>query len=536
MLLLSILVLSSCETFNLNALRGPASVKPKHYIVTLHGLNGAPESFAALLPVLEVHLSQINPNYEVVTKNFKYSSGLKEAEIERFVSEYENFLSQEIPVLNDGDKISMIAHSQGGLVSYIWYLKTLDGVDLRQRAYMERIDGFVTLGAPFWGSDTTYILKKFIPIDDLKDFVFDKMHLNGQESIDIASASEKIYGYFSKMAQKSYVNFYYDPRMLNLSAVVPAIKGDEAIPKSKFFKFITSMKRKLVKVFDYHLNVGTRWESDQVVNVASSRLGFYYYSDAITRHVSREKRNNLVMDDFDYSRFFKTDPKFILVEGVHNKSGGYGDYAMAAIPEKCVKPDQCKHPTYVHILKHLANCESAKATCQKDSYMNIVQQLDQAKAPLSLETNEMLRKEMRTFNLGLDLQLPKNFVPPKEILESKNLMKYLQVNYVYGNDNKKHEKNVKNDGLVKNWGPFDYEIRVGRLNEWGSRIVNYSADKNKLQIQLTGSVQPIATASSIDVNRKYPLQMVINIPGLKKRKLVIPLQPTYTTFLDLQLD
>lgn len=535
LLLLSVLVLASCETFK--AFRGPASVKPKHYIITIHGIAGSPDSFQGILPALEEHLYAVNQSYDISLRNFKYSTGEKAAEIERFVSEFENYLVKEIPVLNDGDKISLVTHSQGGLVGYIWYLKALDGVDLKQRAYMERVNGFVTLGAPFWGSRTTFLIKKFIPNADIQDFIFDTLKYGDQEITDLTAASEKIYGYFSRMAQKNYVNIYYDPRMLNISGVVPASKGEEMAKKSKFLKFINDLKKKVVKVFDYRLNVGTRWESDQAVNVASARLGFYYYSDAITRYMELEKKNNLNVEDFDYSRFFKTDPKYILVEGVHAKASGYPDYAIASVPDQCIDPGQCKHPTYLYVFKHLANCEDPKGSCRMDRYTDIVKRLEVAKSTLSLETNEILRNEMRTFNLGLDLELPKNFVPPKDMLDSKTLMNYLQVDYYYGNDNKKHLKDVKKDGLVKTQVPYNYEIRIGRLNEWGSRIINYSADRNKIQIQLTGTVQPISTApSSFDVNKKYPLQMVINIPGLKKRKLVIPLQPTYTTFLDLQLD
>lgn len=130
--------------------------------------------------------------------------------------------------------------------------------------------------------------------------------------------------------------------------------------KSKFLKMINDLKNKAVKIFDYRLNVGTRWESDQAVNVSSARLGFYYYSDAITRYMLQEKRTNLVMEDFDYSRFFRTDPKYLMVEGVHAKAGGYPDYAIASIPDQCIDPGQCKHPTYIHIFKHLANCEDPK--------------------------------------------------------------------------------------------------------------------------------------------------------------------------------
>lgn len=534
LIVVGVFVLASCET--LTTFRSPASVRPKHYIISMHGLSGSPESFLGLLPALEEHLTAVNPYHEVVTKDFKYSSGEKGAEIERFVSEFENFLVKEIPFLNESDKISMVGHSQGGLVGYIWYLKALDGVDLKQRSYMERVNGFVSLGVPYWGSRTTFLLKKFIPHSDIQDFIFDKMNYGDQEVTDITAALEKIYGYFSRMARKNFVNIYYDPRMLNISAVVPATKGEE-VPKSKFLKLINDLKKKVVKVFDYRLNVGVRWESDQAVNVSSARLGFYYFSDEIRRYLELDKKQNLKMDDFEYSRYFKTDPKYILIEGVHAKASGYDRaYAIASIPEECIEASQCKHISYIHIFKHLANCEEPKTACRMDRYTQIVRDLEVARAPLSLETNEMLRNEMRTFNLGLDLQLPKNFIPPKEMLDDKTLMKYLQVDYVYGNDNKKHLKDVKKDGLVKNIGPLSHEIRIGRLNEWGSRIVNYSAEKNKIQIQLTGSIQPIASAKSFDVNKKYPLQMVINLPGLKKRTLIIPLQPTYTTFLDLQLD
>ncbi len=534
LLLFTVLLLASCETFK-NVQRNISSVKPKMYIITMHGISGSAATFLGLLPALEEHLSQINPNYEYVPLNFTYSSGEKGAEIERFVSEFENFLIKEIPVLNEGDKISMVAHSQGGLVGYVWYLKTLDGVDLRQKSYLEKIDGFVTLGAPFWGSRTTFLLKKFIPNEAIQDYIFDKMKFGDQELIDLTAASEKIYGYFSKMASKNYVNIYYDPRMLNIAGVVPATKGEEA-PKNKFLKIINDLKKKVVKVFDYRLNVGVRWESDQAVNVASGRLGFYYYSDAIRQYMEFDKQQNLMMTDFDYSRFFKTDPKMIFVEAVHSKAIGYPDHAIAAVPEACVEADQCKHPTYLHVLKHLANCETPQSHCQMNRYTAIVKQLEVAKASLSLETSDMIRNEMRTYNLGLDLTLPKNFIPPKELLDSKTLMNYMKVDYVYGDNEKKHLKDVKKDGLVKNVGPVNYEIRIGRRNEWGSRIVNYSAEKNQLNIQLTGSIQSSNPNVAFDVTKKYPLQMVISIPGLKKRKLVIPLQPTYTTFLDLQLD
>ncbi|AZZ37822.1 hypothetical protein CIK05_13765 [Bdellovibrio sp. qaytius] len=535
LLLFSLVMLASCETVK-TSMRTLASVKPKNYIITIHGLSGSPQSFGGLLPALEEHLSQINPNYEYIGKEFKYSSGQKGAEIERFVSEFENYLIKEIPVLNDGDRISIVAHSQGGLVGYIWYLKTLDGVDLKQKAYMEKVNGFVTLSSPFWGSRTTFLLKQFIPSEYVQNFIYENFNFGDQEVTDITAASEKIYDYFSKMASKTSVNSYYDPRMLNVIAVVPETKGDE-LKKGFLNSIFSDLKKQFVKIFDYRLNVGSRWESDQAVNVSSGRLGFYYYSDTIVQNITGEKKANIEMPDFEYSRFFKTDPKVIYVEGVHANVGSYPNYAVAEVPDICIEPDKCQHPTYIHILKHLANCDDAKNLCRMDRYNNIVKQLEVAREPLSKESSESIHSELRTFNLALDINFPKNFIPPKELLDSGSVMKFLQVEYLNGNDPKKQLAVAQRDGLIKSISPINFQIRLGRFREWGSRIVNYSAERNQLNIQITGNVQSAGgPEKAIDVNKKYPLQMIINIPGLKKRKMVIPLQPSYTTFLDLQLD
>lgn len=535
LMIMAVVILASCETFKIIQ-RDLASVKPKHYIITLHGLSDTPEAFMGLLIPLRSHLEQINPSFEYVGLNFKYSTGDKGANTDRFVSEFENFLMSEIPLINENDKISLVTHSQGGLVGLLWYLKAVYGVDLRQQSYMARVDGFITLGTPFWGSRTAYLLKKYVPNKEIQDFIFDKNNLSDGEITDLASASEKIYDFYKQMMKRTSVNIIHDPRLLNLIAVVPETKGEE-LPEEYFSRAILGIKRGLVKTVDHRLNQGLRWESDQAVNVSSGRLGFYYFSDDIYEYMEKEKRTNVIKDDFNSSRFFKTDAKVVFVEGAHAKASSYDlAYSIAAVPEECREPMQCRHVSYVHILKHLANCENSTNMCLQNNYRSILQTLEAAKRPLSLETSDMIHKEMRTYNLAFDIELPKNFVPPKELLDEKTLMNYFQVNNVNGTNERKHFANLKTDGLIKNSSQLSYEIRLARRKEWGSRIVNYTANKNKLNIQLTGNVSPVNDKVTWDVTRDYPLQMIINIPGLKKRTLVIPVRPTYTTFLDLKLD
>lgn len=535
-LIAAVLLFASCETFQSMGLRFPASVKQKHYIISIHGLGGKPDSLGELMPVLDKHLSQIDPSTDVIIKNFSYSTGAKDADVERFVSEFENFLIKQIPAISadSADRISLVTHSQGGLVGTLWYLKSINGVDLKQKSYAEKISSFVTLGVPFWGSKTTFVLKDFVPYEFLQSMIFSGLKISDQEVTDITASSQKIYDYFKRFTTKNYVNSYYDPRMINIIGVVPDQKNDEK-EKSFFSSVITNIKDRVSRVLDRRLNVGIRWESDQAVNVASGRLGFHFYSDSLYQQILERKPDPVQLENFDYSRFFKTDPQVVFTEAVHSYASNLPKYAIAQVPESCYNPYNCEHPAYVHILKHVAYCDSPKSTCDKINYERLISQLTWAKKKLTVQTSEQIKAEMRTFNLGMEITLPKNFVPPADLLDAKTISKYLVVNYMQGHNVVKNLKVDSHDGLIKSHPAQTFEIRLGRYREWASRIVNYSAEKNQLNIQLTGSIH-MKNKQALDVNKRYPLRMTIQIPGLKTRKLVIPLQPTYTTFLDLQLD
>ena len=107
--------------------------KPKHYIITIHGLSGDATTFGYMLPLLEYHIEKYNFEYDVVPLNFVYPTGTKSVNVEHFVKLLESYLTQQFTQneLQKEDKISIIAHSQGGLISTLWYLKSIYGEDPR---------------------------------------------------------------------------------------------------------------------------------------------------------------------------------------------------------------------------------------------------------------------------------------------------------------------------------------------------------------------------------------------------------------------
>jgi pimeloyl-ACP methyl ester carboxylesterase len=535
LLMVPLVLLASCETFQIEALRAPASVKQKHYVFSIHGLGGEPKSLGQLMPLLEEHLTQVDPNTEVITKDFDYSGGEKGADVERFVSQFENFLSKELAdVTSDSrDKVTLVTHSQGGLIGTLWYLKAIAGVDLKQKMFAERVNGFVAIGVPFWGSKTTFILKDFIPTEYLQKTIFSALKISDEEVTDITASSEKLYGYFQKFASRNYVNSYYDPRMLSVIGVVPDARFDKPAQKS-FFGFFSDIKNKFTSVFDNRLNLGERWESDQAVNVSSGRLGFYYYSDTLYQQILQKKPTEITMKDFDYSRFFKTDPKVIYTQAVHSYASNHPKFAMANVPEECFQPAQCEQVAYVDVFKHVAHCETVESTCNMKAYSLLVNQLEVGRRKITKQTSEDIYSQMRTFSLGLKLTLPKNFVPPKELVDPKLVTRFISADFKHSTEKSSLAVEAE-DGLIKSKLSQGWEIRLGRYKEWGGRILHYDAVKNQVNIQLTGNIQ-MKNKGQLDLTKQYPLQMVVQVPGLKKRYLTIPLRPTYTTFLDLQLE
>lgn len=526
LLLFVILICSlSCQSVTKWFAREPSSDIPlsaKHYIFTVHGLAGNATTFGSLLPNLKNHLEYVDPKYEVVTHNFLYATGRMDADVPQFIEFFEKFMDQYFSYnrLNKDDKISIVCHSQGGLVTTLWYAKAIAGTDLRQIEIANKVKTIVTQGTPFWGSNMAHIINDKLPFEWMQNLVYKIMAVGKLEVRDMSTASNRIFDFFREKASAK-VEYLQSPSMLNIAGVNP----------------VGSMQ-------STKMNMGNRLESDQIVNVPSARLGFYFYSDSIVKHVTESVPENVSLNDFNYSQYFSHDPKLKLIETIHTKVGKTS-YGMAMVPGKCIDTSSCDQPTYAPVLTHLSRCEEKENSCNQGNYEFLRGKLYAGDDSFGKASHEALMNQMRTFQLSVNLQLPKDFIPPKDFLKSEGISKYVKVDYQYGHKKSKNKDvDVTDDALISREVPFqDYRIQLGRYREWGSRVSKHFKDTNQLNVQFTGNVRPAddnwkpSLINPVGWNEKtFPLKVNIQIPGLKKRQVIIPLRPTYTTFVELTLD
>lgn len=526
LLILVIMISSlSCQSLTKWFSREPAADQArtaKHYIFTVHGLAGNDTTFGSLLPALKTHLEYADPKHEVVTETFRYATGSMDADVPQFIEGFEKFLDAFFTHnnLKKEDKISIVCHSQGGLITTLWYAKAISGTDLRQTEIANKVKAIVTQGTPFWGSGMAHIINDKLPFEWMQNLVYKFMAIGKLEVRDMSTASNRIFDFFREKATAN-VEYLQSPYMLNIVGVHPRT----SMQSSKF-------------------NMGYRLESDQVVNVPSARLGFYYYSDSILKYVYGTVSETITLNDFNYSQYFSHDPKLKLIETIHTKVGKTS-YGMANVPGKCIDASSCDQPTYAPVFTHLSRCEEKENSCDQSNYQHLRSKLYQSDESYGQTEHSALLSQMRTFQLSVNIQLPKDFVPPKDFLKKEGMSKYLKVDYQYGH--KKYankEVDESEDALIRRETESqDYRIQIGRYREWGSRVAKHFRETNELNIQFTGNVKPTdanwnpSTINPLGWNEKtFPLSVSIEIPGLKKRKVTIPLRPTFTTFVELTLE
>lgn len=156
--------------------RNPAATndKPKHYILTLHGVRGNEQSYGSFHKIVKEHLEKVDPTYEVVPLNFTYTVARTDYTIHSAAAEINQkldlcfnrpstmiSLSEEAKnqvkrqcnsdeSFGKNDKISVVAYSMGGQVGMAWYYDSLK--DEHHKMYPMQTDKFISLGGAFWGA------------------------------------------------------------------------------------------------------------------------------------------------------------------------------------------------------------------------------------------------------------------------------------------------------------------------------------------------------------------------------------------------
>lgn len=136
--------------------RNPAAAgKPRHFIMTLHGVRGNAQSFGEFHQIIKKHLEAVDPTYEVVPLNYTYEVARIDYTVHSAAAEINQKLDAYFKAntpLRPEDKLSVVAYSMGGQVGMAWYYDSLNDATGAHTQYAKQTDKFISLGGAFWGA------------------------------------------------------------------------------------------------------------------------------------------------------------------------------------------------------------------------------------------------------------------------------------------------------------------------------------------------------------------------------------------------
>lgn len=570
--------------------RGPSnqieSSQPRHIIIAVHGIGGDLTTWGDMGAILREHLGQINPNFAYEFHSFVYPTGQGDKTTFDFGHDnLGNYIKNTVfgngkPDIQPNDRITFVAHSQGGLVATIWYIDTLVALsqsldntkaknpDLEKLVgfakYAKNVDAIVTLGTPFWGS------KLATRLSDEEKYDFSGMAgLNDPKELEEMSfGSNTIYEFrrtSMAIGRTPALKKLITARMVNIAGIFPFDRKKiyHKSNRGQDFKFyINKLIMNVARYFSSKKGFGgERYESDFAVLAPSSRIDFLYAADT---SFSKDVKP-LGAKDFQWAEVFPGNFKWILTESIHTQASMKYNVGMAAIPEYCLNPETCVHPTYRHILQEVAHCD--------------VNPCDQVKAKelfsklaVASEENENLGKNLQEalqgFTVDVVLRVPKMMDKDgKEIdydledvrfrnspgmkfskYEARPNLDEIPKTSLSKNDFFKRAVNLfqNRDQRVQGTDPL-VVVYLGQDREYLSRQVSWEEishmkkSHRDLRLTLTGSIRPSPQgqkqleAYKELIKEGIEIPMEFKLPGLVPRKVGVKVMPGVSSFLELQL-
>lgn len=588
-LLLGLILVTGCSSF---FKRGPSSAngqKPKHYIMTLHGVRGTETAFGDFHVLIKQHLEKIDPSFEVVPINIVYPKGIPEFNAHAAAVAINQKLDASIPILYPQDKISVLAYSMGGQVGMTWYYDSLK--DEAHKKYPLQVTKFFSLGAAYWGSKEAalgvnienitgqadviqmaqnmvetqtpkYVLTviskeklqqmvlaakpavEFIRSSFISQFSgfgesYNKNFLNLSkisyaELVNLAIASDE--SVENRIANISHKN---TTRWISLSSLVKCMETDLTSDKPGCQSFQNDYFKKLqIDIFGKYTFGYSRRETDNSVITPSANANFIYATDNDPNY---ENGRFTPSTSFRYS-IPETQSRFILAEGLHATVIPAEYYAKTTTALSKAGATWTNLADDVALVYKL-DCENpSEGKCKHPGYKFIVQEFadceniacDQAQVekilkPLFVESDatsqDALRSELHGFVLELNLRLPKGYDMTN--ITHRNIFNTVQVKF---SDKVAHEITLPNS---------NYNVILARPNELAGLILNkkvYSTE-NHLRIAMMGLVVPKAGKpfSATELEKGVPVEFTLSLPGLKSRKVQAVVRPYYTTFSDFTM-
>lgn len=133
--------------------RGSECVSRNH-IILIHGIGGSSRTFG----VMDKYLNKIN-NCNVAV-NYIYDTGNSKLSTFDFATDFDQFIDRTLAKnkFQTNDKISLVMHSQGGIIGSLWLLNTR----AKNPELYSKIDSFITLSTPFYGTKIASLGKRVL--------------------------------------------------------------------------------------------------------------------------------------------------------------------------------------------------------------------------------------------------------------------------------------------------------------------------------------------------------------------------------------
>jgi len=518
-------LLAAClltSTFSSMAATQSTGERPRRFIFLVHGLHGNVSTFGDLPWILKTHGKAVQPSTDIQVIPFAYNTG-SEKTTYQFAHDLAHGMLEEIKDLRPTDRITLVAHSQGGLISWIWYILSL-GKEPGYESYHQlalQTEGLMTLGSPIWGSKLATFLQNS---PHLKPFATGKGVLGENELGEMAYGSDTIYRFRQRAVQLDQAKVSLPLRILAVGGVLhQATDPDVPFYRRAFLNFAESK-----------LGSGPKFqtESDAAVALPSARFDFIYL----------KKGTNQLADikatDFTHFNFAEAG-NLKVVRAPHASWSQEKFYDMAEVPSMCADlRDPCTHPTYPLILSFTMACTKEIPNCRADVLDRYVKTFTET--PLwktKISPPNLDAKLLHSFMLDIVLEMPDKY--PE--LNEKQIRNYFRFAI--------RDK----DGRVFNGIDHSYFFRIDRAEEFQSsraRSVEYYSERSsqKLkQIRLTLHGHVYMTYPELGGDPKtgnvavylekvqagLKLPMIITPPGFASRNVEILVKPTYTTYINL---
>lgn len=593
------LLTTNCTSQQKRESAAAKEAKPKHYIMTLHGIRGNSVSFGDFHTLIKTHLEKIDPAYEVVPLNITYKVAQTDYTPERAGNEVKVKLGELVPVLNDKDQISVVGYSMGGQVGLAWYFESLK--DPEYKKYADHLKHFIGLGSAYWGAKEAGLATS--DIKTLKDTIKfitvqfrDALRTTSQKYLGDTITNGLIWiqgktdaqidAALAKLKTVSQIQKFYDENIRTLSAVnisFNEFKGlslsGTAATKLRLGLINSQLKNPEVKwttiaplVQCFETNKGAKTEGcDDFQNSV-----FKFINDSINKPYTfgyiRRETDNAVITPSGNAQFISvidsnpdytdgqitpiTSSKYALNTQNHTLYFTEASHATVVTADKYEKAaqklsklgDSWARLAGDIVLVYNSNCVDLEKCSSHPSYKYILSALADCERENSTCTAEgknnvldVVFKKDAVANAQSELRSELHGFTIEYNLrlpKGYNLSQFNDkniLNYI------KFETEKVNDNIyLKSSMTTDDYITIARQKEIASVLINKMtdyADQDQLKVVMTGLFIP-----KNDKHYDYkslevgtPITFKISLPGIKSRIVNAIIRPYHSTYVDLTM-